>query len=150
MPQSFQSIYIHFVWSTKNRVQFITEDVEVELYKYMSSIFRYHKSPSLITNGYKNHVHALVSLSREISIAKLMEEVKRESSKWMKTKGDYFQYFYWQTGYAAIGIGKNQIGYVKKYIKNQKSHHSQKSFKEEYVELLKKDGVDYDERYMWD
>jgi REP element-mobilizing transposase RayT len=150
MPQSFQSVYIHFVWSTKNRVQFISEDVEVELYKYMASIFRHHKSPSLIINGYKDHVHVLASLSRVITIAKLMEEVKRESSKWVKSKGDFFKYFYWQTGYAAIGIGKNQIVYLKKYIKNQKSHHRQKSFKEEYVELLKKDGVDYDERFMWD
>jgi REP element-mobilizing transposase RayT len=150
MPQSFQSIPIHLIWSTKNRLPFINDDIEEELYKYMASIFRNYNSPSIIINGYKNHVHVLAYLSRIITIAKLMEEVKRESSKWIKTKGLRFEKFYWQVGYAAFGVGRNQLKIIINYIRNQKDHHRAKSFEEEYIDFLKRYSIDYNEGYMWD
>jgi len=150
MPQSFQCIPIHLIWSTKNRTPCIIPEIEQELYKYIASIFRNHDSPSLIINGSVDHVHIILSLSRTITIAKLIEEVKRSSSKWIKSKGMRYKKFYWQTGYAALGVGHYQIENLKKYIRNQKDHHRRKTFKEEYIEFLEKYSIEYDERYIWD
>jgi putative transposase len=97
MPQSLASILIHLIFSTKNRELFITEVIESELHPYMASIFRGLKSPSLTINGTPDHIHSLFLLSRVIKIADLVEEVKTESSKWIKTKGPEFRNFHWQT-----------------------------------------------------
>ena len=108
MPQSLSSILIHLVFSTKNREPFITPEIESELHPYMASIFRDHKSPSLIIDGTMDHVHILFNLGRSIAIADLVEEVKTGSSKWIKTKGQEFRNFHWQKGYGAFSIG-NQM-----------------------------------------
>ncbi len=150
MPQSLASVPIHFVWSTKDRQAFINPEIEKELFAYMASIFRAHESPALIINGTANHVHILSMLSRKITIAKLVEEVKKSSSKWIKTKGLDYQKFYWQSGYAALSIGQSNIEALKRYITNQKEHHRKKTFQQEYIEFLKKYNIEHDERYIWD
>jgi putative transposase len=150
MPQSLSSILIHLIFSTKHREPFITEKIEKELHPYMASIFRGLKSPSLALNGTEDHIHALFSLSRIVTIAELVEEVKTESSKWIKTKGKEFRNFHWQSGYGAFSIGESQVSAVKRYIARQKIHHQRISFQDEYRKFLKSYGVDYDERYVWD
>ncbi|MEK7728043.1 MAG: IS200/IS605 family transposase [candidate division KSB1 bacterium] len=150
MPQSLASISVHLIWSTKNREPFIKPEIEKELFSYMAGIFRAHESPALTINGTEDHVHNLVILSRKITVAKLVEEVKKSSSKWIKTKGEFYQNFYWQSDYAALGIGQSNIPALKTYIANQKEHHRKKTFQEEYVAFLKKYGIEYDERYVWD
>lgn len=150
MPQSLSTVPIHFIWSTKDRQLFIKTDIEKELFSYMASIFRAFESPALSINGTENHIHALSILSRKITIAKLVEEVKKGSSKWIKTKGVYFQNFYWQSGYAALGIGQSNIETLKQYISNQKEHHRKKTFQQEYIEFLEKHNIEYDKRYVWD
>ncbi len=150
MPQSLASIPIHFIWSTKDRQPFIKPEIEKELFSYMASIFRAYESPALTINGTEDHVHILSVLSRKITIAKLIEEVKKGSSKWIKTKGADCQKFYWQSGYAALGIGQSNIVALKRYIANQKEHHRKKTFQQEYIEFLKKYHIEYDERYVWD
>ena len=150
MPQSFHSIPIHLIWSTKNRIPLIIPEIEDELFKYIASIFHNQDSPSLVINGSRDHLHVILSLSRTITIAKLIEEVKRSSSKWIKSKGAKFEKFYWQTGYAALGVGHYNIENLKTYIRNQKEHHRRKTFKEEYIEFLEKYSINYDERYIWD
>ncbi len=150
MPQSLASVPIHFVWSTKDRQAFINPEIEKELFAYMASIFRAHESPALTINGTANHVHILSMLSRKITIAKLVEEVKKSSSKWIKTKGLDYQKFYWQSGYAALSIGQSNIEALKRYITNQKEHHRKKTFQQEYIEFLKKYNIEHDERYIWD
>ncbi len=102
MPQSLSLILIHLVFSTRNREPFITPAIELELHPYMASIFRDHKSPSLIIDRTTDHVHILFSLARSIAIADLVEEVKTGSSKWIKTKGREFKNFHWQKGYGAF------------------------------------------------
>ena len=150
MPQSLSSILIHLIFSTKNREPFITPPIESELHPYMASIFRGLKSPSLAIDGTSDHLHMLFSLSRVIKIADLVEEVKTNSSKWIKTKGADFRNFHWQNGYGAFSIGKSQVPTLKRYIARQKVHHQRVTFQDEYRKFLKSYGIDYDERYAWD
>lgn len=150
MPQSLACIPIHYIWSTKDRQPLIRLEIEKELFSYLASIFRAHESPALTINGTQNHIHALSILSRKITVAKLVEEVKKSSSKWIKTKGVFYRNFYWQNGYAALGISQSSIEELKKYIANQKEHHRKKTFQDEYIEFLKKYNIEYDERYVWD
>jgi putative transposase len=150
MPQSLSSILIHLVFSTKNREPFLTANIDVELYPYLASIFKALKSPALIINGTADHLHTLLSLSRVITIADVVEEVKTESSKWIKTKGREFRNFHWQSGYGAFSIGQSQVPTLKCYIGGQKEHHRRVTFQDEYRRFLKLYEVEYDERYVWD
>jgi putative transposase len=131
------SILIHLIFSTKNREPFLTSQIEGELYPYLASIFKAMKSPALIINGTSDHLHTLFSLSRVVTIADLVEEVKTESSKWIKTKGKQFRNFHWQSGYGAFSIGQSQVPTVKRYISGQKEHHRRVSFQDEYRKFLK-------------
>jgi REP element-mobilizing transposase RayT len=146
MPQSLSSILIHLVFSTKNREPFITPAIETELHPYMATIFRDHKSPSLIIDGTMDHVHMLFALGRTIAIAELVEEVKTGSSKWIKTKGREFKNFHWQKGYGAFSIGQSNVESLKRYIRAQKQHHRRVTFEEEYRKFLKLYEVEYDEK----
>ena len=150
MPQSLSSILIHLVFSTKNREPFITPEIETELHPYMAKIFRELKSPSLTIGGTSDHLHILFSLGRVIKVADLVEGVKTESSKWIKTKGREFRNFHWQRGYGAFSIGQSNVTALKRYIRNQKQHHRRVTFQDEYRKFLKSYGIEYDERYVWD
>ena len=150
MATSLSSILLHLVFSTKHREPLITPEIEPELYPYLAQIFRSYKSPSLAINGTENHVHILFALSRTISVADLVEEVKSSSSGWIKTKGREFSSFRWQTGYGAFSIGQSGVATLKRYIARQKQHHRKQQFEDEYRSLLRKYEVDFDERYLWD
>jgi putative transposase len=150
MPQSLSAILIHLVFSTKNREPFITPTIETELHPYMAKIFRELKSPSLTIDGTSDHIHILFSLGRVIKVADLVEEVKTESSKWIKTKGREFRNFHWQRGYGAFSIGQSNVATLKRYIHRQKQHHRRVTFQDEYRKFLKAYEIDYDERYVWD
>ena len=150
MAQSLSSILIHLVFSTKRREPFITPEIEPELHAYLAVIFREYKSPSLLVGGTEDHIHTLFALSRTASVAKVVEEVKTSSSKWLKMKGREFHSFQWQAGYGAFSIGQSSVPALKHYIANQREHHRHRSFQDEYRALLKRYGVAYDEKYVWD
>ena len=150
MPQSLSSILIHLIFSTKNRERFITEAIEKELHPYMAKIFRELKCPTLTIGGTEDHVHVLFSLGRTIEVAELIEKVKMKTSKWIKTKGEEFEHFYWQRRYGAFSIGQSQVETLKRYIGRQRIHHQRVTFQDEYRKFLKNYGVEYDERYVWD
>jgi putative transposase len=150
MPQSLSSILIHLVFSTKNLEPFITPAIETELQPYIARIFRELKSPSLAIDGTADHLHILFSLARIITIADLVEEVKTNSSKSIKTKRRAFRNFHWQRGYGAFSIGQSNIEVLKRYIRRQKEHHKRVTFQEEYRRFLKAYRIDYDERYVWE
>jgi REP element-mobilizing transposase RayT len=150
MPQSLSSVLIHLVFSTKHREPFITPLIEHELHPYVASIFRALKSPTLAIDGTADHLHILFSLARIVTIADLVEEVKTESSKWIKTKGREFRNFHWQKGYGAFSIGQSNVTALKRYIHRQKQHHARITFQDEYRKFLRAYGIDYDERYVWD
>jgi REP element-mobilizing transposase RayT len=150
MPQSLSSILIHLIFSTKHREPFITPTIETELHPYLATIFRGLKSPSLTIGGANDHVHILFALGRVITVADLVEEVKTESSKWIKTKGLEFRNFHWQNGYGAFSIGQSQVPAMKRYIARQREHHRRVTFQEEYRKFFRAYGIDYDKRYVWD
>ncbi len=150
MAQSLSSILIHLVFSTKNREPLITPEIEKELHPYMAKIFRELKSPSLAIDGTSDHLHILFSLGRVIKVADLVEEVKTESSKWIKTKGREFKSFHWQRGYGAFSIGQSNVVSLERYIYGQKQHHRRVTFQDEYRKFLEAYRIDFDERYVWD
>ncbi|HEV7682824.1 MAG TPA: IS200/IS605 family transposase [Pyrinomonadaceae bacterium] len=150
MSQSLSSILVHLIFSTKNREPFITEAIEKELHPYLAKIFRELKSPTLTIGGTDDHVHILFSLGRTVEVAELIEKAKTKTSKWIKTKGEEFERFYWQRGYGAFSIGQSQVATLKRYIARQRIHHQRVTFQDEYRKFLKSYGIDYDERYVWD
>jgi len=150
MPQSLVKNFLHITFSTKNRQPFIDDKIENELFKYLGGICKNLECNPIIIGGYKNHIHILCLLSRKIPLMKLIEEVKSSSSKWIKTKGSQYKNFYWQRGYGGFSVNPQKIDVVKNYISTQKEHHRNKTFKEEYLELLKENEIEYDERFVWD
>ena len=150
MGQSLVKNYLHIVFSTKHRQEFIHPPIENELHAYLGGICNDLECQSIIVGGYTDHVHILCMLSKKIALMKLMEELKSHSSKWMKTKADNLSSFYWQDGYGAFSVNPSQVDTVINYIANQKEHHQKKTFQDEYRAFVKKYKVEYDERYVWD
>ncbi len=150
MGQSLVKNYIHIVFSTKHREPLIKPPYEQELHSYMATICNELESTALIINGYKDHIHILCILSKKLALMTLVQKIKANSSKWMKTNGDSLDNFYWQDGYGAFSVSLNDVDIVKNYIKKQHSHHEKHAFKNEFRQLLEEHKVDYDERYVWD
>lgn len=150
MPQSLFKILVHIVFSTKNRIDLITPEIENELFGYIHGIVENNGSKLIIANGTTNHIHLLVSLGKKVDIPELIGDIKRDSSSWIKKQDAGFSNFYWQKGYGAFSIGQSQVLMVVNYIKRQKEHHKQQNFKDEFRALLNKYQIDYDERYAWD
>ncbi len=150
MPQSLSSILIHLIFSTKHRQPLVTAQVEPDLYAYMAGILQEKRCPALTIGGMPDHVHVLFLLARTRSVSEVVEDLKKDSSKWMKTQGASFRDFYWQAGYGAFSLGQSSVGEARQYIDNQKEHHKTRTFQEEYRTFLKRYGVDFDEQYVWD
>jgi len=150
MAQSLSNILIHMIFSTKNREPVILPEIAQQLYSYMSATAREYGSYVHEIGGVEDHVHILLSLPRTISVSELVENIKKTSSKWIKTKGNVYTAFAWQGGYGAFSIGQSGYENLRTYIQTQKDHHKKISFQEEYRMFLKKYGVPYDEKYLWD
>ncbi len=150
MGQALVKNYLHIVFSTKLRQNWISESIEDELFKYIGGICNKLECYPIKVGGYKNHIHILCMLSKKVTLIKLLEEVKSHSSKWIKTKGNEYQHFYWQNGYGAFSVNPSDVEVVVHYIANQKEHHRKKTFEEEYISFLKKYNTEFDERYLWD
>ncbi len=150
MPQSLAKNYVHIIFSTKNRQPLIYPRVEGKLHGYLGGICSDLDCTPLKIGGYIDHVHILCSLSKKITLVRLLEEVKRGSSKWMKTQDELLQYFYWQDGYGAFSVSPHHVDMVSEYIANQHIHHQKQTYQEEYRAFLKKCKLEYDERYIWD
>jgi REP element-mobilizing transposase RayT len=148
MPQSLSNILIHLIFSTKNRNPLIRPELRDELQAYLGGVLANMSCPVLVLGGVEDHMHILFQLSRTLSMAKVVEEVKTSSSRWLKTKG--INDFYWQTGYGAFSIGRSEVGAVSNYIRTQEEHHRKISFQDEYRQLLSDFGIEFDERYVWD
>ena len=149
MSQSLSKMYVHIVFHTKHNQDLIKDDIESELYAYLGGILKDNKSVPIEINGIEDHVHILCILSKNISLADLLEELKRNSSRWIKTKGADYTDFAWQGGYGGFSVSQSKVDVVRKYIQNQKEHHKTETFKEEYIRFLKEYNVDYDPDYLW-
>jgi len=119
-------------------------------YAYQAGIFKQWESPAIIIGGIEDHVHALFSLSKNHALKKIVEEVKKGSSKWMKTDGPKNKDFYWQNGYAAFSVSQSNASQVRDYIQNQREHHRTMTFQDELRALFDRHQIAYDERYVWD
>jgi putative transposase len=150
MPQSLSRILIHLIFSTKNRVPVLAPEIRAELYPYLASGLQENACPVLQIGGTEDHIHLLFGLSRTWTVAQVVEEVKVSSSKWIKTKGQAFADFHWQAGYGAFSVSQSNATAVVRYIQNQMEHHRKTTFQEEYQNFLRRHGVVYDERYVWD
>jgi putative transposase len=150
MAQTLVSLYVHIIFSTKYRRNLIQPETESELFAYMGGIANNNESKLLAAGGVPDHIHLLVSMSKKIGVGELVGDIKRSSSVWIKTQDPLYRNFHWQDGYGAFSVGYTQLNAVKKYIARQKEHHARVSFQDEFRYFLKKYGVEYDERYVWD
>jgi len=150
MAHSTISNLVHYVFSTKERQKLITPALEKRLWPYMSGIARENKIKALSIGGTDDHVHMLLSLSSTMTLSKAIQLIKGGSSKWVHDTFPEHRAFGWQEGYGGFTIGISQIETTTNYIRNQKEHHKHKDFKTEFRAFLKKHGIPYDERYIWD
>lgn len=119
------------------------------LYAYIGSVIKSNGSIPVLINGTDDHVHVLCVMSKNISLAGLTEEIKRHSSRWIKTLNPYYRQFAWQGGYAGFSVSQSLLERTRIYIEKQDEHHKKKTFKDELLVFLKEYGVEYDERYLW-
>lgn len=150
MPQSLSKILLHIVFSTKNREFWISESLQPRLHAYLAGACRAMNSEALRVGGTDNHVHIACTLPRTLTVSRLLEEIKKSSSQWVKKQGEANTQFTWQAGYGAFSLGQSQLSALVRYIDNQREHHRIHSFDDELRDLLQKYGVPYDERYLWD
>jgi REP element-mobilizing transposase RayT len=150
MAQSLVKIYTHIVFSTKNRENILEPEIRKELYNYLGEICNSMECFPVKIGGTGDHVHILNLFSKKITLIKFLEDLKKNSSKWIKTKSEKYRNFYWQDGYGAFSVNPYEIKIAADYIENQEEHHRKVNFQEEYRAFLKKYQVEYDEKYVWD
>ena len=148
MAQSIAHALMHIVFSTKNRAPLIANAYRDELYKYITGICKNIDCPLFAIGGMDDHIHIGLSLSRNVSISKLLEEIKRSSSAWFKK--EHQEQFYWQNGYAAFSVSQSQKDTLINYIAQQETHHLKQDFKSELVTLLERHKADFHKDYLWD
>ena len=150
MGQSLAKNLIHLIYSTKQRVPCLHSGIRPALYAYQAGILQNWESPAIVIGGVEDHVHVLFVLSKNHALAKVVEEIKKGSSKWLKDKGPELQGFHWQNGYGAFSVSQSNVAAVRKYIEQQEDHHRTRSFQNEFRAFLKRHGMCWDERYVWD
>jgi len=150
MANTFTQIYVHIVFSVKGRQNFIQKSWKDELHKYICGIVNGKDQKVYAIGGMADHIHLLVSIKPTISISDLVRDIKANSSKWINEKQYVVGKFQWQEGFGAFSYGQSQLDIVITYINNQEQHHEQKTFKDEYMELLQRFNIIYDEKYLFE
>lgn len=150
MPQSLSFLLVHVVFSTKDRAPVLDASVRPALHAYLATVARNADCECYRVGGVADHVHLAIRLARTVTTAKLVEELKTSSSKWLKTQSPTLATFAWQRGYGAFSAGPSDLDVLRHYIDIQEEHHRTRTFQEEYRSFLKKYGVEYDEAYVWD
>lgn len=150
MAQSLSKIYVHVIFSTKHRWACLDAGIREELFPYMATVLNNLDCPAIQVGGASDHPHALCVMSKNIEAKKLIEEMKKPTSKWLKAKGALYGKFSWQNGYGAFSVSQSQVQRVRSYILGQEEHHKRQTFQDEYRAFLKKYEIPYDERYVWD
>lgn len=151
MPQSLARVYLHVVFSTKGRRPWLKDaGLRSELYPYMATVLRdVVESPAVLINGVEDHVHSLITLSRNFAIKDVLQQMKTETSKWIKKHSTNLRNFAWQSGYGVFSVSESVVPKVKAYIANQEAHHAKMSYQDEFRQICKRHGVEIDERYVW-
>lgn len=149
MANTYTSLNYHIIFSTKNRQPLLTLGLEQRVWSFIGGIARKHRMTALQIGGVEDHIHALIMAPPTLSPSQIAQLLKGESSKWIHEEFSALKQFGWQDGYAAFTVSKSSIPDVISYIRNQREHHRKRSFQEEYLEFLIKNGIEYDERYLW-
>jgi REP-associated tyrosine transposase len=150
MPQSLSKVIIHIIFSAKNREPWLDSDVRPRMHAYLATVCRDLDAEIAHVGGVTDHVHVVTTLPRTLSQAEFIEKVKKASSKWIKTVDVRYRGFFWQRGYGMFSVSPSQLDAVMQYADKQLEHHRTQTFQDEYRELLRRHGVDFDERYVWD
>ena len=150
MPQSLTKLYMHLIFSTKNRRPFLDDKIRERTHAYLATVVRDMECPYAVVGGVADHVHILFDMGKKHAPVAIIEHVKRESSKFVKTLGPQYQSFYWQRGYGMFSVSPTLLAEAEKYVRNQEEHHRHKTFQEEYRDFLQRYEIEYKEEYVWD
>jgi putative transposase len=150
MPQSLTINLIHLVYSTHERRPWLDAEIQSRIWAYQASLLNGHDCPVFHVGGVADHVHILFSLSKNMKLVDAVREVKANSSSWIKKQGAGYNDFAWQRGYGAFSVSPSNKARVGAYIENQARHHERVTFQDEFRALLRKHGIEWDERYVWD
>ena len=146
MPHTYCTNLVHCVFSTKERVDSITDEIRDPLFAYIWGIAKNLNIEMPALGGTSNHIHMLLAVPAKCALSEVIRDLKANSSRWMSENGPAFS---WQQGFGAFSVSPSQVGSVKRYIRNQAEHHKKRNFEEEFLLLLKKSGVDCDPRYVF-
>jgi putative transposase len=149
-PGVFSQLYIHLVFAVKYRERLLKKEIQPEVFSYISGIITNRKHKSIIINGMLDHVHMFIGLNPNDKISDIIGSIKKSSSTFINEKCLFRGKFQWQDGYGAFSYGKSQVENVYNYVKNQEIHHKKRTFREEYIELLKRFEIEYDAKYLFD
>ena len=150
MPQSLANLYVHLIFSTKERTPFLVKRLRPDFHAYLATVLANLKCPAVLINSVEDHVHILFNMGRTVTLAQVVEEVKKSSSKWIKTKGRMLTTFAWQNGYGAFSVSHSEVEGMRRYIAAQEEHHRKRTFQDEYRAFLKEYEIEYNEQYVWD
>jgi REP element-mobilizing transposase RayT len=150
MPQSLGLIYLHVVFSTKNRHAMLRDEWRQELFRVLGAEVNKTGCQSILAGGVADHVHMLFQLGRSVTLAQVVGAVKTNSCHWINRTQHPLQRFSWQGGYAAFSIDHSAVAATAEYISNQEAHHQQQSFADELRDIFRRAGIEWDERYVWD
>ena len=150
MGDTYSQIFYHIVFAVRNRESLITEAIKDDLYKYISGVIANQKQKLFIINGLPDHVHILMNCQPNMNLSNCVRDIKEHSTKFINEKNVIRGKFYWQAGFGAFSVSKNDVPMILNYIKNQEEHHKKVSFREEYLEFLKENEIDYKEEYLFD
>jgi REP element-mobilizing transposase RayT len=151
MPQSLANLIVHAVFSTQDRAAWFTDPEKLQsMHAWLGGISAKLECPTLAIGGVADHVHILARLHRTMSVAEWVKELKRASTVWMKEQWPEFAGFHWQAGYGAFSVSQSNTDAVVEYVRTQAEHHRTRSFQDEFRVMLRKHGIAWDERYVWE
>jgi REP element-mobilizing transposase RayT len=150
MPQSFAKLYAHLIFSTKNREPFLDDAIRPRVHAYLATVIRGLDSRFVVVGGVDDHVHILFDMGKAHAPLEFVEQVKRESSKFVKTLGGQFANFFWQRGYGMFSVSPTLLVRVEHHVRHQEEHHRKLSFQDEFRRFLRRYRIEYDEQYIGD
>jgi REP-associated tyrosine transposase len=150
MAHTFTNLLSHVIFSTKDRAPSIKRELKRDLHAYMGGIIRELHGKAIMVDGTGDHVHLLLCMPPKLSLSETLRVIKSNSSKWVNEEHRQKPTFAWQTGYGAFSVSHSSVPSVVRYIRTQEEHHKKVSFQEEFVSFLRKNGIGYDERYIWE
>ena len=149
MSQSLSQIYLHIIFATKERIPFIKENIESELFSFIGGTIKNLNGFPHLINGTSDHIHILASSSKSVSLTDFLKKIKHDSSLWIKNKGGDYSDFAWQRGYGVFSVSSSRLQVVKKYIANQKEHHKEETVEEEFAKFFKEYRLNYNSQFFW-